>query len=85
MQNIALDGEKFSFGKKCLGCVRCSFNWPVNAIHISILEGWKVNGPYKIGEKKEYDEGKVCRYCNKSYRRHFTESGGNSIEKQIKH
>ena len=44
-----------------------------------------MNGPYKIGEKKEYDEGKVCRYCNKSYRRYFTESGGNSIEKQIKH
>lgn len=85
VQNITFDGEKFSFGKKCLGCVRCSFNCPVNAIHISILEGWKVNGPYKIGEKKEYDEGKVCRYCNKSYRRYFTESGGNSIEKQIKH
>ena len=82
VQNITFDGEKFSFGKKCLGCVRCSFNCPVNAIHISILEGWKVNGAYKIGETAEYDESKVCRYCNKSYRKYFTTKGGSSIEKQ---
>ena len=79
VHNITFDGEKFTFGKKCLGCVRCSFNCPVNAIKISILEGWKVNGPYKIGEQKEYDESKVCRYCNKSYKQYFTRTGGNSI------
>ncbi len=82
MHNISFDGEKFTFGKSCLGCVRCSFNCPVNAIKISVLEGWKVNGAYKIGNGMEYDESKVCKYCNKSYKRYFTEEGGNSIEKQ---
>lgn len=81
VQNIAFDGEKFTFGKKCLGCVRCSFNCPTGAIRISVLEGWKVNGAYKI-EAAEYDEAKVCKYCNKSYKKYFTAKGGNSIEKQ---
>ena len=80
--NITWKDGKLVFGKKCLGCVRCSFNCPTNAIKIGILEGWKVNGAYKIGETAEYDESKVCRYCNKSYKKYFTTKGGSSIEKQ---
>ena len=81
VQNIAFDGEKFTFGKKCLGCVRCSFNCPTGAIRISVLEGWKVNDAYKI-EAAEYDEAKVCKYCNKSYKKYFTAKGGKKKKKQ---
>ena len=84
MKNITFDGEKFTFGKNCLGCMRCSFNCPTNAFNIGILQGWKVNGAYDIGDMKEYEEGKVCKYCNKSYKKYFTAKGGNSIRNKSK-
>ncbi len=48
--NITYDKEKnkFKFGNNCALCVRCSFNCPKNAINIGMLNGWKVNGDYKV-------------------------------------
>ena len=48
--NIRYDekADRFRFGTKCALCVRCSFNCPSKAISIGLLNGWRVNGSYKI-------------------------------------
>lgn len=48
--NISFDSEtnKFKFGTNCVLCVACSFGCPACAISIGILNGWRVNGDYKI-------------------------------------
>ncbi|MDE6550854.1 MAG: EFR1 family ferrodoxin [Clostridia bacterium] len=81
MGNIKYENGKFVFGKKCLGCARCSFNCPVDAFNISLLNGWKVNGAYDFSLKEQPD-GKLCKWCNKSYKRYFSQKGSNSIENQ---
>ena len=50
--NITYDSEKnrFKFGTNCLLCVACSFGCPTCSISIGLLNGWRVNGDYKILE-----------------------------------
>lgn len=50
LENISFDGTKFRFGTNCALCVKCSFNCPTRAISIGLLNGWRVNGSYKIEE-----------------------------------
>ena len=73
-KNITLENGEFHFGKKCLMCMRCSFNCPKNAIKIGWFNGWKVNGPYNFNkpEKEEIDKHK--RYCKNSYKKYFREN-----------
>lgn len=48
--NISFDSTKnqFKFGNNCLLCVACSFGCPKEAISIGLLNGWRINGDYKI-------------------------------------
>ncbi len=46
--NIRFDGKRFRFGTNCALCVCCSFGCPTKAISIGLLNGWRVNGSYKI-------------------------------------
>jgi len=46
--NINFDGTHFTFGMECSLCVRCSFHCPACAISIGLLNGWRVNGSYRI-------------------------------------
>ena len=50
--NITFDSDrnKFKFGTKCALCVRCSFSCPSCAISIGLLNGWRINGDYRIEE-----------------------------------
>ena len=50
MGNIRMENGRPVFGKKCALCVRCSFSCPADAISIGLLNGWKVNGPYRFDE-----------------------------------
>ena len=46
VQNIAFDGKRFLFGWRCMLCMRCVMHCPEDAITISVLTPWKVNGAY---------------------------------------
>ena len=48
LNNISFDGEKFKFGHNCTMCTCCSFGCPTCAISIGLLNGWRINGSYKI-------------------------------------
>ncbi|MGP1459400.1 MAG: EFR1 family ferrodoxin [Treponema sp.] len=48
LENIDFDGARFKFGTECALCVRCSFHCPTCAISIGLLNGWRVNGSYRI-------------------------------------
>ncbi len=48
MSNISFKDGKFSFGTNCALCVRCAFYCPKDAINLGMLNGWRVNGDYKI-------------------------------------
>lgn len=50
LENIRFDGKRYRFGTNCALCVRCSFNCPTCAISIGLLNGWRINGSYKIEE-----------------------------------
>lgn len=50
--NIYIKKGKIKFHHHCDMCMRCSFFCPTNAIHIGMLEGWKVNGEYKFEQIK---------------------------------
>ena len=54
LNNIKFDGKSYKFGTNCVLCVACSFNCPKKAISIGLLNGWRVNGSYKI-EKTAQD------------------------------
>lgn len=51
--NIRIEGGKVRFGHRCDMCMRCSFFCPHNAIGIGFLEGWKVNGDYRLAQALE--------------------------------
>lgn len=71
--NIFIDGGKPRFCKNCVGCMACAFGCPKDAINISILNGWRVNGRYSFeGEPATDDE--VCNYCKKAYLSYFHET-----------
>lgn len=68
--NIMMAEGRPVFGHSCSGCMGCAFTCPEDAIRISILDGWRVNGPYGWdGEAATDDE--VCSYCRRSYLRYF--------------
>lgn len=48
MSNIKFENGKFKFGTHCALCVCCSFGCPTKAISIGLLNGWRINGDYKI-------------------------------------
>lgn len=53
MSNISFKNGKFSFGTNCALCVRCAFYCPKDAISLGMLNGWRVNGDYKIEKTAE--------------------------------
>ncbi len=68
--NIRMENGKPHFGKNCAACMGCSFHCPKDAIRISLLNGWRVNGEYSFDGAPASD-GEVCRYCRKSYLKYF--------------
>lgn len=68
--NISMKDGKPVFGKTCVGCMACAFSCPEDALKISLLNGWRVNGKYTFSERPAEDT-EVCRYCRKSYLRYF--------------
>lgn len=73
VNNITMIGGKPKFGKNCAGCMACAFGCPSDAIRISVLNGWRVNGEYSFDDRPASDD-EVCSYCHKSYLRYFKES-----------
>lgn len=69
-KNITLQDGKPVFGTSCVGCMGCSFFCPKNAIRISLLDGWRVNGAYRFDAKPASD-GEICKYCRKAYLKYF--------------
>lgn len=72
MNNIEIKDGKPVFGKNCVGCMGCAFGCPEDALHISFLNGWRVNGAYNFGCTPASDE-EICDYCKKAYLRYFHE------------
>lgn len=48
MNNISVVDGKIKFGSNCVLCVACSFGCPTKAISIGLLNGWRINGSYKV-------------------------------------
>ena len=71
--NIKMVDGKPVFGKNCVGCMACSFSCPRDALKISCLNGWRVNGGYSF-DGEIADDGEVCDYCKKAYLKYFHES-----------
>lgn len=72
-KNIQIKDGKPIFGKDCVGCMACAFNCPKDAIRISLLDGWRVNGAYNFDGTPAKDE-EICNYCQKSYLNYFHEA-----------
>lgn len=68
--NIHMENGRPVFGKNCVGCMGCSFGCPKDALRISLLNGWRVNGAYSFDGSPAPDD-EVCRYCRKSYLKYF--------------
>lgn len=62
-KNISVRNGKIKFSHRCDMCMRCSFFCPQDAIHIGFLEGWKVNGDYRL-QALEQDPSPVPQYIN---------------------
>lgn len=71
--NISIQDGKPVFGHACVGCMACAFGCPQDAIRISVLDGWRVNGAYTF-DAKAAEDGEVCDYCKKAYLRYFREA-----------
>jgi len=67
--NISFSEGRFHFGGACSGCARCSFQCPVEAIHIGLLDFMRVNGPYDF--TGDFGKASIGRYCKKAYQRYF--------------
>ncbi len=72
--NIRMEDGKPKFGKSCVGCMACAFSCPEDALKISLLNGWRVNGKYAFSAEPATDD-EVCKYCRKSYLRYFHQRG----------
>lgn len=75
--NIKMVDGKPKFAKSCVGCMACAFGCPKDAMKISVLNGWRVNGKYSFAGEPATDE-EVCSYCKKAYLRYFHESENNA-------
>ena len=76
MGNIVMKDGLPVFGKECIGCTACSFNCPADAISIGVLNGWRVNGAYRLDAPREgLTQKDVCAYWRGSYVRYFREHG----------
>lgn len=71
--NIKMENGRPVFGKDCVGCMGCSFSCPNDALKISLLNGWRVNGAYEFSGAPATDD-EVCKYCRKSYLKYFHEN-----------
>lgn len=69
--NISKVKGRYMFGNHCLGCMRCSFLCPKEAINIGILQAWKVNGKYDFEHAPKSANPNIIRYCHNSYLRYF--------------
>ena len=72
--NIEYKDGKFVFHGRCICCTRCSFNCPTDAFKIGLLNGWRVNKPYKFAKPEVEEVDKHPRYCKKSYIRYYQEA-----------
>ena len=70
--NIRFENGRFTFRNSCIGCARCSFFCPQDAIRIGLLDFMRVNGPYDFSRDPE--DAVIGRFCRKSYERYFRES-----------
>lgn len=70
--NIRMVEGRPKFQKVCTGCMGCAFGCPEDALKISVLNGWRVNGKYCFDGDSAADQ-EVCSYCRKSYLRYFHE------------
>ena len=68
-KNITIKNGKFVFGSNCLGCARCSFQCPTDAINTGLLNFLKVNGSYNFDADPSIAE--LPKFCQKSYQRYF--------------
>ncbi len=68
--NISMKDGKPFFAHSCAGCMACAFSCPKDALKISLLNGWRVNGAYSFAGVPA-DDGQVCKYCRKAYLRYF--------------
>ncbi len=71
--NIHMKKGRPHFGMHCVGCMACAFGCPEDAVKISLLNAWRVNGQYSFDGTPAEDE-EVGRYCRKMYLRYFHES-----------
>ncbi len=79
--NIRMKDGKPKFGGHCVGCMACAFGCPEDAVRISLLNLWRVNGQYSFdGDPARDDE--VGKYCRKMYLRYFHESEEGEAEKK---
>ena len=70
--NIKFENDKFTFGKKCLMCQRCSVYCPKDAFKsLGFFTSWKVNPPYTFKEVTEFQVEKKPNYCKKNYIKYF--------------
>ena len=59
----------------------CAFSCPEDAVKISVLNAWRVNGQYSF-DGAPAEDAEVGRYCRKMYLRYFHESeDGEDIKK----
>ena len=72
VKNITAEEGKFRFGKKCIGCMRCSFLCPTDSFKIGLMNFMRVNGKYDFSADESTAE--ICSYCKKAYQRYFRET-----------
>lgn len=70
--NIHMKNGRPHFGMHCVGCMACAFGCPEDAVKISLLNAWRVNGQYTFDAAPARDE-EVGRYCRKMYLKYFHE------------
>lgn len=77
-KNVSIKDGKIQFGKDCMLCMRCVMNCPVNAIYMTLLKGWEVNGRYDFEKilndstiSKDFINSKSKGVLARSYKKYF--------------
>jgi NAD-dependent dihydropyrimidine dehydrogenase PreA subunit len=65
--NIRMVKGRFRFGWNCMMCMRCSLYCPADALHIGLLDRWRVNGPFRF-EALEQDDTLDGRFITEKTR-----------------